>query len=79
MDIFMKIIGLLISLAILYIGVRFAFFPGKSIQSLQRIKYQTTGEIGKRERIFSAIFGGVFILIGLYYLVFVIISFIYPA
>jgi len=79
MDIFMKIVGILISLAILYVGVRFTFFPRKSIQSLQRIKYQTTGDVGKRERIFSAIFGGIFILIGAYYLTFVIISIIYPA
>jgi len=78
MDILMKIIGLLISLAFIYIGSRFTFFPSKSIQSLQRVKYKTTGEIGKRERIFSAIMGVIFILIGLYYLTIVVLSFIYP-
>lgn len=78
MDIFMKILGLLISLAILYIGVRFAFFPKKSIQSLQKMKYQEAGTPGKRERIFSMVTGIIFLLIGIYYLVFVILSFVFP-
>ena len=79
MDIFMKVLGILISLAFIFIGVRFIFSPRKSIQALQRMKYHTTGEPGKREKIFSLIFGILFLLIGLYYLAMVIVSLIYPA
>ena len=68
MDWFLKAIGIIISLGFLYIGFRFAFFPKKSIQSLQQMKYKTTGEPGKRERIFSLIMGILLLLIGIYYL-----------
>ncbi|HOO43853.1 MAG TPA: hypothetical protein PKU69_02170 [Bacillota bacterium] len=78
MEIFMKSLGVLISLAFIYIGVRFAFFPTSSIQTLQRIKYKQTGPVGKRERIFSYVFGAIFALIGLYYLALSILAFIYP-
>jgi len=76
--VFVKIIGLLITLIVLYAGIRFAFFPVKSINWLQRIKYQTTGQTGKREKIVSIVFGSLLILIGLYYLMIVILAFIYP-
>lgn len=79
MEIFLKILGLLISLLILYIGFRFIFFPKQSIQKIQQIKYKTTGEPRKAEFTVSIIFGIILALIGLYYFIFIILSFIYPA
>ena len=76
---FLKILGLLISLIIIYIGFRFIFFPRKSIQKIQQIKYKTTGEPRKIESTVSIIFGAILGIIGIYYLVFIILSFIYPA
>lgn len=76
---FLKIIGLFISIIFLYVGFRFTFYPLKSINWIQRIKYKTTAEPAKREKTVSLIFGILMILIGIYYLTFVILSFVYPA
>lgn len=74
----MKILGLLISLAFLYVGLRFVITPKKSIQNMQRIKYHTTGEPRRVELTMSIIFGVLLTLVGIYYLTFVILSIIYP-
>lgn len=75
----MKILGGLISLAFIYVGLRFLISPKKSIQSVQRIKYKTTAEPRKVEVTISIIFGVLLTLIGLYYMTIVVLSIIYPA
>ncbi len=79
MDPFMKILGTLISVAMILFGLRFVIKPSSAIQSLQRIKYKQTGVPRKNEIILSIIFGSVFTLIGIYYLIIVILSIVYPA
>ncbi len=79
MDWVMKILGFLISLAFLFVGLRFVIFPRKSVQNIQRIKYKTTAEPRKAEMTISIIFGVLLSLIGVYYLTIVILSIIYPA
>ncbi len=79
MEIFLKILGMLISLIFIIIGMSFVIFPRKSIQKVQQIKYKTTGNPRKIEVTVSIIFGVILTLIGGYYLTFVILSFIYPA
>lgn len=79
MEIFLKILGLLISLIFIIIGMSFVIFPKKSIQKVQQIKYKTIGEPRKIEVTVSVIFGVILTLIGVYYLTYVILSFIYPA
>ncbi|XMB72662.1 hypothetical protein RJI07_01850 [Mycoplasmatota bacterium WC30] len=79
MEIFMKILGTLISLAMILFGLRFVIKPRSAIQSLQRLKYKQTGEPRKNEIILSIVFGSIFSLIGVYYLIIVILSIIYPA
>lgn len=78
MDWFLKIIGMLISVAFIYIGVVFMFKPRKAIQYLQKVKYKNTGEVNKNEVNFSIIIGILLTLIGIYYLVMDILSIIYP-
>lgn len=75
----MKILGGLISLAFIYVGLRFLISPKKSIQNVQRIKYKTTAEPRKVEVTVSIIFGVLLTLIGLYYMTIVVLSIIYPA
>lgn len=79
MDIFMKILGGLISIAMLYSGLIFIIKPDKTIKSFQRAKYNQTGNTRTVERVFSRIFGSLLALIGLYLLIIVVLSFIYPA
>lgn len=78
MDIFMKILGGLISLAMIYSGLIFIVKPDRTIKSFQRAKYNQTGETRKIEKVFSIIFGSLLALIGIYLLTIVILSFIYP-
>ena len=78
MDIFLKILGFLISFAFIFIGLVFCFKPRKAIQSVQRIKYKSTSEPRKVEVTVSIIFGVILSLIGVYYLTIVILSIIYP-
>ena len=79
MDWFLKILGMLISLAFIFIGFVFMFKPKKAIQSLQKIKYKNTGDPKKNEINFSIIIGILLTLIGVYYLAMDIVSIIYPA
>ncbi|MBN2539905.1 MAG: hypothetical protein JXB08_00110 [Bacilli bacterium] len=74
MDWFMLVLGFLISVAILWMGVRFTFFPTKAVQWLQQIKYKTTGEVDKRARVVSMIMGILLLIVGLYYLVYDILG-----
>ena len=67
MDLFMKILGLLIGLAFLFVGIRFLFFPTKIINGIQRYKYKTTATPRKQEIIMTRIIGVLLSLIGLYY------------
>lgn len=79
MDIFMKVLGGLFSLAMAYFGFYFLIRPSKAVQSLQRMKYKETGEPRKTEKIFSMIFGAVLALIGLFLLTIVVLAFVYPS
>lgn len=79
MDLFMKILGALISLALITFGALYILFPSRAVRWLQRLKYKETGTVGKREKIVSIVFGSILALIGIYYLVIVILSIIYPA
>ncbi len=78
MDIFLKVLGALFSGAMIFFGSIFIFKPTKSIQSLQQLKYKQKGEPRQIEKTFSIIFGSVMALIGIYLMVIVILSFIYP-
>jgi|AntAceMinimDraft_18_1070375.scaffolds.fasta_scaffold00166_29 uncharacterized membrane protein YfcA len=78
MEPFIKIIGGLFAVAMLYFGLYFTFKPIKAVQSLQRMKYKDTGEPRKIEKTFSIVFGIVLSLIGAYLLTIVVLSFIYP-
>ncbi len=76
MDWFMIVIGFLIVVGILWIGVRFTFFPTKSVQFLQQVKYKETGGVDKRAKTVSLIMGILFLLVGLYYLLYEIFAII---
>ncbi len=67
MDIFMKVLGLLISLAFIFIGFRFLFFPKAIINGIQKYKYKTTATPRKQEIVMARIVGSLLLLIGLYY------------
>jgi len=68
MDTFMVILGILMSLIMIYFGLYFAIRPTKAVQSLQRMKYKEQGEPRKIEKTVSIIFGIILALIGLYFL-----------
>jgi hypothetical protein len=67
MDIFVKIIGILIGAVFLFFGAEFVFNASKIIQSIQKRKYGTTAQPRKPELIMARILGSLLILVGLYY------------
>jgi len=79
MNWFMIAMGFIIALIFIIFGVRFAFQPVKMVQYLQRMKYQQTGEVDKRAKIVSIVMGSLLVLVGIYYLVYVILAIVYPA
>ena len=78
MDIFMKVLGGLIALFFIYVGVAFTFKPISSIQSLQRRRYGSAGDPQPRQIMMTRIFGIIIVIIGLYFLVSVGLSILYP-
>lgn len=76
MDIFMKVLGIIIALAFLFVGFKFLFQSSKMIQGIQKIKYKQSQKPRKQELIFTRIIGVILILIGLYYSGVIILSFL---
>jgi len=74
MDLFMKILLLLIGLGFAYVGFRFLISSKKIIQAIQKYKYHQTAEPRKQELIMAKIMGGLLLLIGLYYAVLSVIG-----
>jgi vacuolar-type H+-ATPase subunit I/STV1 len=67
MDIFMKVLGLLIGLFFAFVGFRFLFFPKAIINGIQKYKYKTTATPRKQEMVMARIIGAMLLAIGLYY------------
>lgn len=76
MDIFMKVLGLLIGLGFIFIAIRFFFYGEKIIMWIQKRKYNTTSEPRNSELVFSKVIGVLLFLVGLYYSIIAILSFI---
>ena len=74
----MKIVGLLISIFVIYIGIKFILKPKEMIKSIQRLKYKTTADPRVVETRVSRIIGIILTIIGIYYLTIVIFTLIYP-
>lgn len=75
MDIFLKILGLLIGLAFIFLAYQF-FFRGKKIISwVQKRKFNATAEPRSSEIMISKLIGGLLLIVGLYYSIIAILSF----
>lgn len=74
MDLFMKILLLLIGLGFAYVGFRFLISSKKIIQAIQKYKYHQTAEPRKQELIMAKVMGSLLLLIGLYYAIMSIIA-----
>lgn len=74
MEIFIKIIGILIGLFFMFFGFELFFNSTRIIKAIQKRKYGTTAEPRNPERVMARILGGLLILAGLYYTVFAILT-----
>jgi len=76
MDIFLKILLLLIALGFIFLGVNF-FFRGKQIiQAIQKYRYKITAEPRKQELVMAKIMGLLLVIVGLYYAIAAILAFL---
>jgi len=75
----MIFLGFIIAFAFIYFGVRFAFYPIKMVQYLQRMKFKESGEVDKRAKIVSIIMGSLLLIVGIYYLIYVILALVYSS
>ncbi len=75
MDIFMRILGILIGLAFVFTGLRFLFRSSEVIQGIQKYKYGKVAPPRKPEVVFARIIGGLLLLIGLYFTIYAVLSF----
>lgn len=69
MDVFVKVLGLLIGLTIVFFGGQFLFRSKRIVQAIQKRKFGKTAEPRKEELLFARILGGALVLTGLYYAV----------
>ena len=75
MDIFIKIIGLLIGLGFIYLAYQFFFNGVKIIAWIQKHKYNTTSTPRHSEIVVSKLIGALLFFVGLYYSILAILSF----
>jgi len=74
LDLFMKILLLVIGLGFAYVGFRFLISSKRIIQAIQKQKYQQTAEPRKQELIMAKVMGVLLMLVGLYYAIMSIIG-----
>lgn len=74
MDLFVKILGLLFGLSILFVGLQFLFRSTRIVQAIQKRKFGKTAEPRKEEKIFAKVIGALLTLMGLYYTAFAVLS-----
>jgi len=74
MDIFMKILLLLIGLFIFYVGFRMTFYSKRVIQGIQRYKYHQVATPSKSEMTLSRVLGVLLMLFSLYFIVIAIVT-----
>jgi len=74
MDVFVKLLGLLFGLGILFVGGLFLFRSKKVVQSIQKRKFGKIAEPRREEMVFSKLIGALLFLMGLYYAVFAFLS-----
>lgn len=67
MDIFLKVLLLVIGAAFAFVGFRFFFRSKKIVQGFQKLKYHQIGEPRKQETTMVKIMGILLMLVGLYY------------
>jgi len=75
-DILIKILGILIGLIFVYIGLRFLFRSKQIIQGIQKYKFQQIAPPRKQEILFSRIIGVLLLLIGFYFTMVAVLSFL---
>jgi hypothetical protein len=74
MDLFIKIVGIVLAGVFLFLGGAFLFMPSKVIHTIQKQKFGRIAEPRKTEKIFAAVIGILLILSGLYFLMISILS-----
>lgn len=74
-DTFMKVLGVLIGLAFLFLGLRFLFRSVSVIQGIQKAKYRQIAPPRKQEILFARVIGVLLSLIGLYFTIAAVLSF----
>lgn len=75
LDIFIKVLGLLIGLSFIYLAYQFFFNGKKIITWIQKRKYNATSEPRKSEISISKLIGGLLFIVGIYYSIVAILSF----
>ncbi len=76
MDIFIKILGLLIGLFFFLIGFRIVFRTRDIIRGIQKFRFKRTAPPRKSEIVVGRIAGSLLALAGIYYMGVVIVSFL---
>lgn len=74
MDLFIKIIGILLALGFLFLGGKFLFTPKRIIQAIQKQKFGRVAEPRQTEKIFAKVIGIMLILCGVYFLIISVVS-----
>ncbi|MDD3112915.1 MAG: hypothetical protein PHP61_04965 [Candidatus Izemoplasmatales bacterium] len=74
-DTLMKILGILIGLAFLFLGLRFLFRSVRVIQGIQKAKYHQVAPPRKQEIMVARVIGVLLSLIGLYFTIAAVLSF----
>ena len=75
MDIFIKILGILIGLGFIYLAYQFFFNGRKIISWVQKRKYNITAEPRSSELTVSKIIAVLLFIVGIYYTIIAIFSF----
>ncbi|MDD3957283.1 MAG: hypothetical protein PHW40_01125 [Candidatus Izemoplasmatales bacterium] len=74
-DILIRILGILIGLAFLFVGFRMIFRSQSIIQGIQNYKYRQTAPPRKQEIVLARVLGVLLALAGIYFTIAAILSF----
>lgn len=74
MELFVKILGLLFGLSILFVGLQFLFRSSRIVQAIQKRKFGKTAVPRNEELVFAKVIGALLSLMGLYYGVIAVLS-----
>jgi Fe2+ transport system protein B len=75
LDIFIKILGLLIGLGFIYLAYQFFFNGNKIISWIQKRKFNATSDPRSSEIMVSKLIGCLLFIVGIYYSIIAILSF----